>query len=135
MGGLWYLLAYDLKDEKIKSFSIDSISIATMMDESYLPNSDMKKLQDISKNINSPWYSDNKKETILTFIGIAKKFISLDENIRIIDEDDNSLKVKVYYFNEVELFNIIKKWLPDVIVEDTGIKDRFKKMLSEFLER
>jgi len=135
MSTLWYLLAYDLKDEKIKSFSINSISSAIMMDESYLSNEEMKKLQDISKNINSPWYSDNKKETTLTFTGIAKKYISLDDNMQMLKEDENSMQVKIIYYNEIELFNIIKKWLPDVIVEDTEIKDRFKKMLNEFLER
>lgn len=135
MGGIWYLLGYDLEDEKIKTFSIDSMSTVMMLDESYLSNADMIKLQDISKNINSPWYSEDEKETTLTFTGIAKKFISLDGSMQIIDEDDNSLKVKVAYYNEIELFNIIKRWLPDVVIEDKEIRGRFHKMLNEFLNK
>jgi len=135
MGGIWYLLGYDLEDEKIKTFSIESMSAVTMLDESYLSNADMQKLQDISKDINSPWYSDDKKETTLTFTGIAKKYISLDESMEVVDEDGSSLKVKIAYYNEIELFNIIKRWLPDVVIEDKEIRGRFHKMLNEFLNK
>lgn len=135
MGSLWYLLGYDLKDEIIKSFSMNHINSITMIDESYLSNEEMVSLQNIAKTINSPWYSDDKKETTLTFTGIAKKYISLDDNMQMLKEDESSMQVKITYYNEVELFNIIKKWLPDVIVENTEIKNRFKKMLSEFLKR
>ena len=135
MGGLWYLLAYDLKFEKIKTFSMDNISTSFMMQESYLSYAEMTKLQNISKNINSPWFNDEKKETILTFIGIAKKYICLDENMQVLKEDEKRLKIKISYYNEIELFNIIKKWLPDVIVEDIEIKARFEKILLQFLEK
>jgi|GEM_PF-4020289 len=57
----WYLLAYDLESEKIKSFYLRYISDLSSLEESFLPDDTVRSLLKSTSNITSPWFCEEEK--------------------------------------------------------------------------
>ncbi|NOQ30497.1 MAG: WYL domain-containing protein [Helicobacteraceae bacterium] len=117
--GYWYLMSYDLEDEKVKTFYLNTITNLSTLDESYLDEKKMKKLQLESSQMKSPWYCDNIKNVELKVTGDAILYIQRQNSdvFEIInDEDSFAIFINMKYYNDVEVLSFVKKWLPFIYI-------------------
>ena len=127
---IWYVIGFDLKDNKLKSFKVNKISNMTLKMEKYLPENQIKNLKKELKNITTPWIDDTKKETLIRI------YYPLSENVneKIINKKEGYVEIKVEYFDEREVFEIVKKYIPYVKIMDKNLKEKMKELLKESME-
>jgi len=137
MLGFWYLLAYDLEDEKIKTFYINSITDLSPLEESYLSIQQMQRLADKTVSITSPWFNSNEKNVLLSVTNDAMLYLKRkkDKRFTTIEESDSKLLIEMTYFNEVEVLSFVKGWLPDItIVDDEELTQKLHDILTKSLK-
>lgn len=72
----WYLLAYDVEQEKLKSYHMNSISKVMLAGENYISNIAIEKeIEDTFAKFNSVWFDGNPKSVDLEISGNAKLYI------------------------------------------------------------
>ena len=136
MLGFWYLLAYDLEDEKIKTFYIKSITNLTVLNESFLNVQEMQSLSKKTASIRSPWYSSEEKSVLLRVTDEAMLYLKRKNDIRlkIIEEDTSELLIEMNYYNDMEVLTLVKKWLPFItIIDDKHLKQKLQDILKTSL--
>jgi len=136
--GTWYLAAYDIEKESLRSYHIQDMKNATLLEEDYLSTTLRKSLEGEAKEIDSPWYGNPKKSTILKAEDLAMLYIKRKRysNIEIIEENENSLTIKMHYYQDIELLNFIKSWLPYIsIVDNPALQNKLKEILEQTLKK
>jgi len=135
--GYWYLMGYDLEQEKVKTFYLNNIEdLIVSKDESYLSFKQIEKLSKKSPQMHSPWFNDDKKSIKLKVSGEAVLYMQRKKSnvFTIIEENSSSLLVKMYYFNDIEVLNFVQKWLPFVeIIDNNKLKMKLHTILKEYL--
>jgi len=137
MLGYWYLLGYDLENEKIKSFYIKSIDKLSILEESCLYEQEIKELSQSTSDIKSPWFSEDKKSVLLKITGDAMLYLKRknDATLDIVKETDDHILVKMQYYNDTEILVFVKKWLPFITIEDNvPLKQKLQDILTESLK-
>jgi predicted DNA-binding transcriptional regulator YafY len=136
LDGIWYLVAIDAEDEKVKIFFISDIKSVKKLTTTFKYTASFGKMVE---NINSPFFVDGNsfKIKILVKAKVAhyfklKKHISSQD---ILDEDkDGNLIIEFEVSNEEDVDNLIKSWIPDVVVlEPKEYRDKIKQELKEYL--
>ncbi len=133
MLGFWYLLAYDLEDEKIKTFYIKSITSLTVLNESFLSEQEMQELSDKTTSITSPWYSSQEKKVLLKVTDEAMLYLKRkdDSRLKIVEESSSELLIEMNYYNDTEVLTFVKRWLPFItIVDDEALKQKLQDILT-----
>jgi predicted DNA-binding transcriptional regulator YafY len=132
MLGYWYLLAYDLEAQKIKTFYIKNITTLSTHDDSYLSPQQMKELYTQTASITSPWFSSEEKSVLLRVTDEAITYLKRkDDSIyRIIEDNASELLIEMKYYNDTEVLTFIKRWLPFITIVNSDI---LKKKLQEIL--
>ncbi|WP_456469866.1 WYL domain-containing protein [Caminibacter sp.] len=110
----WYLFGYDLKEEKIKTFHINSISSFTSLNDNLLN-------KQININFDSKYFNHNKKSTV---IKVKKEFKNYFEKE----------KFEFEYYHIKELVEFLKKHLTMIELEDKHLKDKIKNILLKEIE-
>ena len=117
----WYLIAYDLVDEKIKSYYLKRIDKLHTLYENFIADETTEReLEQMCSQIDSAWYSDNLHYVMLQLKGDARLYLErhLLHNMKFINTDDTSATVQFHYSNESEVLGFVKKWLPDIEIYD-----------------
>ncbi len=132
MLGYWYLLAYDLEAQKIKTFYIKNIKNLSAHNDSYLSQQQMKELYTQTASITSPWFSSEEKSVLLRVTDEAVTYLKRkDDSIyRIIEDNGSELLIEMKYYNDTEVLTFIKRWLPFITIVNN---DTLKKKLQEIL--
>jgi len=125
---VWYLIGFDLKHNKMKTFKINKIEKLISKTEN-LMGEDIKKLQKKVKNIHSPWIEKQNKSVIRVYYPLSE---NVTENI--IKKEKNFVEVEIEYYDEREAFDLIKKYLPYVKIMDEELKEKIKKILNDGME-
>ena len=97
--GSWYLSAYDLEKESLRSYHIVDMKNEILLEDDYLGIELRESFEVKVKEIDSPWYGTPKKSVILKAEDLAILYIKRKRysNIKILEERENSLVVKIYY--------------------------------------
>jgi predicted DNA-binding transcriptional regulator YafY len=110
----WYLFAYDLKEDKIKTFHINSISSIITLDKNMLN-------KHINLNFDSKYFNNSKKKTTLK---VKKEF-------------KNYFEKEIFeleYYHIKELVEFVKKHLTMIEIEDKHLKKKVKEILLKEIE-
>lgn len=126
---VWYLIGFDLKTNKMKTFKINKIKNLISKTENLMGN-EIYSLKKQAKSINTPWIYDNKQEAII------RVYYPLNENVieEVVNETDEYVEIKIVYYDERELFDKIKKYLPYVKISDENLKAKMKQFLNGIIE-
>jgi len=137
MLGYWYVLGYDLEDEKIKSFYIKSICKLSLFEESFLTEQEIKALSYSTSEIESPWFSEDSKSVLLEITGDAMLYLKrkTDATLNIVKESDDHILAKMQYYNDTEILVFVKKWLPFITIKDNEpLKQKLQNILTASLK-
>ncbi len=137
MLGYWYLLAYDLEDEKIKTYYVKNITNLMVLDESFLSEKEMKALCDKTTSITSPWFSAEEKTVLLRVTDEAMLYLKRkeDSRLKVTQESVSELLMEMNYYNDMEVLTFVKRWLPFItIVEDEALRKKLQDILETSLK-
>lgn len=132
----WYLIAYDLKREKLKTYYLGKISKLQTLYENFTDDPKVNEEIEAAGNINTAWYKPEKFEVTLTAQAEAKRYLErhLPRNIQCSSSSEETLELTFAYHHKTELFDFVKKWLPDVYIEDPQLQSEFREMLTTYLQ-
>ncbi len=137
--GIWYLVAKDEDDQKIKTFMLSRIKELDTIEKTHSENHD--RIKELIKNTNSAWFvdGDNFDIVIKVYPAIAHYFKAKNflQSQRIEEElKDGSLIVSFEVSHYEDADNIIKSWLPDIeVLEPLEYREKIKQELQEYLQR
>ena len=130
--GIWYLLARDTQDKKLKTYLISEIEEFRASSKTYkLEYNDIDK---VLENVHTAWFEDgNSFEVKVKIKGEIAKYFKLKQHLpsqKIIQENkDGSIVVIFHVSCDEDVDNLIKAWLPHIEVISP---ERFRrKILSE----
>jgi predicted DNA-binding transcriptional regulator YafY len=133
----WYLLAYDVASEKLKSYHINSINKVVFTNENYISNITVEQeIENTFAKFNSVWFDGNPKSIDLEVVGNAKLYIqrNFPKQAILIKETNSKLLLQLHYYNSAEVISFVKQWLPEVkILNNDKIKAELKDILQESL--
>ena len=133
----WYLVAYDLLDEKIKVYYLKNITRLHLLDENFIADENVEKeLEHICSTIDSAWYSNETFHVTLNVTGEAKRYLNrnLPNYLEILEENENTLLARMRYHNESEVLSLVKTWLPDIqIVDNDVLQGKLKGDMMAYL--
>ena len=132
----WYMMGYDLEADKVKTYYINNIEKLSIFDESYLNETKVQELTKLSISMLSPWFNDEQKSVALKVTGDARLYLKRKqtEAFKIEEEHEDFLSIRMFYYNDIEILNFVKKWIPFIsIVDDEQLKQKLQKMLQEYL--
>ncbi|EAI8488342.1 WYL domain-containing protein, partial [Campylobacter coli] len=127
-----YLIA-DEKD-KLKHFTFSKIKNIRKNDEIFTPKEEFLDQILNDKNI----WLDDSKEAIVKLDKKAKEHFfrkNILNNFELIDEDEQSYTLKVYFSYDDELLNVVKQWIPYMKIEKPfELKEKLDSILKDYLE-
>ncbi len=130
--GIWYLIA-DEKD-KLKHFTFSKIKNIHKNNEIFTPKEEFLDQILNDKNI----WLDDSKEAIVKLDKKAKEYFfrkNILNNFELIDEDEQSYILKVYFSYDDELLNVVKQWIPYIKIEKPfELKEKLDSILKDYLE-
>ena len=137
LSNYWYLLAYDVEAEKLKSYHINSIDRVVLAGENYINDAAVEKeIEETFVDFTTAWFDGELKSVMLQATGHAKHYLERNspKNVTIISRSDTDIEIQFDYYNEIEVLNFVKKWLPDVkIVNNTEVKQKLQESLQSYL--
>ncbi|KIM04840.1 MAG: hypothetical protein KN64_05965 [Sulfurovum sp. AS07-7] len=117
--GIWYLVALDDKDSKIKKFILSKIRNFKESDIGFILSDDEQKEADEIKTV---WHSSNHeiytiklyiaKEVALYFNDIKLHHTQVIEQIDI----DGGLEISCMVTHKMEILPVIKSWMPHIFI-------------------
>jgi predicted DNA-binding transcriptional regulator YafY len=134
----WYLLAYDVEAEQLKSYHINSISKILLEGENYINNVAIEKeIEETFIKFNSPWF-DGKGESVMLLVkGDAKVYLDRNcpKNTTILLSSTKSMEMEFFYYNETEVLSFVKKWLPDIeIIDNMDLQEKLYILLKNYIK-
>jgi len=134
----WYLLAYDVEQEKLKSYHINSIDKVSLAGENYISNVAVEKeIEETFVKFNSVWFDGSPKSVDLEVKGNAKLYIRRNKpkKATILKDTDKELTIRLQYYNSAEVLSLVKQWLPEIkILNNDEIKSELKEILQNTLQ-
>ena len=133
-GGIWYLLARDKEDEKIKTYLISAIEEFRASSKSF--STEYIDIDAVLQNVHTAWFDDGNsfsvkvkvKREIAHYFKL-KKHLTSQEIVK--ENSDGSLVVTFDVTHDEDVDNLIKAWLPHIEVLQP---ERFRKRLILELE-
>jgi len=136
--GFWYLLARLDDNEQIRTFRLEKIKEAQLLEKTFSMPDNLKILLDNSVNI---WFSDKRdKEIILKLdaciAGYFKQKIYFSNQKIIKTEKDGSIVVSTKVGQYEEALHVLMTWLPHVqVIKPPEFKDILTQILKESLKK
>jgi len=129
----WYLIAIDLIENRIKTFLINKIEALYMLYENLYGDTSKIK-QNLKK---TPWIKKEVKSVKLKIYPPYREPVirRLPINCKKLDETDEYVLIKLYYYTDEEALNFIKKYLPSIKILDERLNKKLKSLLQNFLIR
>lgn len=138
LSSYWYLLAYDVEAEKLKSYHINSISHVILAGENYINDAAVEKeIEDTFVDFTSAWFDGESKSVILKVTGNAKHYLDRKppSNVIILSKSKSDMEIQFNYYNEIEVLNFVKKWLPEIrIIDHSKLKHKLQESLQDYLQ-
>ena len=143
MEGNWYL-AYVTTENSLKFGRINFIKeVKYSSKNSFQKSSVTKELSFLKTKLQNPFTLYDKqpqKATLKALPSIAqyfekdmKKFLSSQKFLK--KESDGSILFEVRYTQDMEIFPLIQKWMPDLIIQEPKeLQERYVKKLQEALK-
>ena len=137
--GLWYLLAKDRDDDKIKTFRLTDIKKVHPLGRYHKTSNDF--IEKVLKNVHSAFFEDGNTFEVVVKVSpeIAHYFQKRDflDSQKIQEElDDGSLIVHFTVSHDEDIDNIIKSWLPHIeILEPKRFREKLHNELQEYLKK
>ncbi len=135
--GIWYLIALDARNDKLKKYHLKSISNIEILDTVFSTN---KELDEVLDNAINVWFNIDKKafEVILFLDEHAAKTLKrrpISKSQRVISEYKNgSCDISLKITHEREIISIIQYWMPQIkIVSPTWIEDKIMDNIKKFI--
>lgn len=135
--GYWYLIAYHLSHEKMKTYYLKELGDIKIEDESYLYEQQRQALLEEAALIHSPWVMESLKQVKLKAEGYAVIYLQrkILPNITIIEKEEGSLLLEMTYYHSIEVMQFVKSWLPYVtIIEDELLQKELTNILQDSLK-
>ena len=137
LDGIWYLLAKDLEDSKVKTFFLHKIKKFSPTPETFLPRKDINS---VLNGVYSGFFEDGNAfdVTVKVYKKIAhffklKDHLSSQEIVEELPSGDLVVKFKVT--TEEDIDNIVKSWLPDIeVLEPLAFRESLKEQLQKYLQ-
>lgn len=134
----WYLLAYDVEVNIVKSYLINAISDFTLSDENYLSNSKIEKeIELFCAKADSPWYSGILQTVVLEVKDEAKHYLhrNTPHNLELLESTTEYDRYRfTFYDDDRELFVFMKQWVPDIkIIDNPQLQTTFLNILQKYL--
>jgi predicted DNA-binding transcriptional regulator YafY len=135
--GFWYLLARLAENEMIRTFRLEKIKEAKLLDKSFSMPDNLKILLDNSVNI---WFSDKRDKEIILKAGAnvsgyfkQKKYFPCQKIIK--TEKDGSIVISTTVGQYEEALHVMMNWLPHIkVIKPLEFKEILSKILKEFLK-
>jgi len=138
LSSYWYLLAYDVEEEKLKSYHINSIFKVILAGENYINDTAVEReIEKTFADFTSAWFDGELKQVRLNAKGMARHYIERKplKNITILSTEEDVLELLFEYYSDVEVLNFVKKWLPDVqIVDHSKLSSKLEDILKNYLK-
>lgn len=119
---------------KLKHFTFSKIKNIRKNDEIFTPKEEFLDQILNDKNI----WLDDSKEAIVKLDKKAKEHFfrkNILNNFELIDEDEQSYTLKVYFSYDDELLNVVKQWIPYMKIEKPfELKEKLDSILKDYLE-
>ena len=128
--GYWYLIIYELKDDKIKTFHLNTIKNIEVLEDNYLYDEDIIKGFDSA--ITAYYKPENKQITVQLFVDkkVSRFFYRkpLSSTQRIIKEyEDNSVDLEFIITDFMEIIPTIQRYIPYIqVIEPDELKKQIK---------
>ncbi|EAL7244268.1 TPA: WYL domain-containing protein, partial [Campylobacter coli] len=120
--------------DKLKHFTFSKIKNIRKNDEIFTPKEEFLDQILNDKNI----WLDDSKEAIVKLDKKAKEHFfrkNILNNFELIDEDEQSYTLKVYFSYDDELLNVVKQWIPYMKIEKPfELKEKLDSILKDYLE-
>ena len=135
--GIWYVLAKDVADGKIKNFFVYKIKDAQLQSQTFIP----PKLNALLDKIHTPWFEDaHIFEVIIRVSSGIGYYFELKKQLpsqKIIEKkEDGSLIISYEVTHDEEVDNLVKSWMPDIeIIEPLRLKKKLLNDLTSYLQR
>lgn len=136
--GNWYLIAYDLAIDKIRTYHLQDIRELKILSESFLTLSKIETLQKEANSIHSAWHSEHSKTVQLKVEGIAIEYIKRKSipNITYILDTESELIIQMSYYNNIEVLKFVKQWLPYItILDNSELNSELQDILTEAISK
>ena len=134
--GFWYLLAYDLNENRLKSFYLKKITAPVIHPGNYKIDADIiAELESFTDDIFSPWVCKECRTVQLKISGVARLYLerNLPVALKIESADNKNLRVSMTYFADSEVLILVKQWLPDIVIlDDQKLTDKLKDELDSY---
>ncbi len=137
-GGFWYLLGQIDKKDWLNKFRVEKIKELEVLDEYFLPPSNLMAILDKSVNI---WFSEKEtKRVLLKVDGKVSKFFKEKvyfPNQKIKKEyKDKSLLIESRVSDYMEVIPSVLYWIPYVtVIDPKEIKRELKKMVNNYIKK
>ena len=136
--GIWYLLADDVYEDKLKNYMIAKIEHLRILDERF---ERMSELEQMLEQIQSSWFDEGTtfRVTVKVYKEIAdyfrlKKHLDSQEIVK--EHDDGALTVAFTVTHDEDVDNLIKSWLPHIeVLSPERFRRRIINELQEYLEK
>jgi predicted DNA-binding transcriptional regulator YafY len=134
-GNFWYLIAYDLKHEQIKSYYFGRIEKLKTLYENFTDDPKVEEALQHAGSIDSVWYKEERSEVLLSLHGDAMRYLlrKLPFRMKLMEKSDTWVRCRFSYYHEKELFTFMRRWLPDVRIEDEALQEKFEDELRRYL--
>lgn len=136
---VWYLIAWDEKDKKIKSFYIPNIKNMVVYPDKFIMMQEIEdKIDKYFFDRATVWYNENQKECTIRVWGIGRKYLSrtLERN-QVMEKDfpeKDEMLIRMIYYSQIEVKQFVKKWLPYARVENCPeIQNKIEDELRGYL--
>lgn len=135
--GFWYLLAKLAENGHIRTFRLEKIKEAKLLDKTFNMPDNLKIILDNSVNI---WFSDKRDKEIVLRLGsnIAgyfkqKKYFPCQEIIK--TEKDGSIFISTKVGQYEEALHVLMTWLPHIkVIKPLEFKEILSNILKESLQ-
>lgn len=136
----WYLLSKDLKDDKLKTFSLDRMTDLKITTKKFLfpTNFNVNSYYNYSFGIITP-EDEEYKEIILSFTPFQGKYIKslpLHESQKVLVDNEHEFRVRIDVYITYDLIMELMSFGAELkIIEPQWLVDDVKKRLQKTLER
>jgi predicted DNA-binding transcriptional regulator YafY len=136
--GIWYLLARDMDDGRVKTYIISDIMKYTNTYKSFILETN---IDEVLSNVHSGWFEDGNTFEVVVKVSYkiakyfkARKLLPTQEIIN--EEKDGSLLISYQVSHHEDIDNVIKSWLPDIqIISPKDYKVEFENELKEYISK
>ena len=137
LNNYWYLIAYDLKECRLKSFLINKIKSVNPIYDNLFGNE--KSENEIRKKLKikiSPWIKEESNEAEIIIYAPLNETLKrkMPLNTELIEHNEEYSIIKLHYYDEREAINFASKYIPYIKFNNESLNNTFKEHLLKTVE-